>query len=56
MDQFPLKVVKKSKLNNNVYVFELEFPNPEWISGLWPGAHFFWHATIDGKEMTRKYT
>lgn len=23
---------------------------------MWPGAHYVWHAMIDGKRMSRKYT
>ena len=55
-DQFPLKVIKKEKISPDTYLFELEFPNPEWISGLWPAGHYIWHATIDGKQVSRKYT
>lgn len=55
-DQFPLKVSKKEKLNHDTYLFELEYPNAEWISGLWVGGHFVFHATIDGKLVSRKYT
>jgi len=54
--RFALKVMRKEKLNNNVYIFTLKFPNTHWISGGWPGAHFPWYATIDGKEVSRKYS
>jgi cytochrome-b5 reductase len=55
-DQFPLKVIKKEKVAHDTYLFELEFPNPEWISGLWAAGHFIMRATIDGKLITRYYT
>lgn len=55
-DQFPLKVIKKELISPDTYEFVLEFPNPEWISGLWPGGHYIMHAEIDGKTVSRKYT
>lgn len=55
-DQFSLKVIKKEKMSHDTYLIELEFPNPEWISGLWPGGHFVMHSTIDGKLVSKKYT
>jgi cytochrome-b5 reductase len=55
-DQFPLKVTKKEKLTHDTYLFELEFPNQEWISGLWVGAHFVFHCEVGGKKINRKYT
>jgi len=55
-DQFPLKVIKKEAINHDTYILELGFPNPEWISGLWPGGHFIFHADIDGKLVSKKYT
>ena len=56
MDQFKLKVTKKEVINHDTYLIELEFPNAEWISGLWPGAHYFWHLEVNGKMLARKYT
>ena len=55
-DQFKLKVIKKIPISPDSYEFTLEFPNPKWISGLWPGGHFILHAEIDGKLVSRKYT
>ena len=55
-DCFPLKVIKKEKISNDTYLIDLEFPNPDWISGLWPAGHLFFHATVEGKQITRKYT
>jgi ferredoxin-NADP reductase len=34
----------------------LDFDQPEWISGLWVGGHFFFHLNIDGQLVSRKYT
>ena len=48
-DQFPLKVIKKEKISHDTYLWELEFPNKDWISGLWPGGHYTMHVMIDGK-------
>lgn len=55
-DCFPLKVIKKEAISHDTYIYDLEFPNPEWISGLWAGGHLFFHGTVDGKATTRKYT
>lgn len=35
---------------------QLEFPDPNWIAGLWPGGHFMFHSMINGMPITRKYT
>lgn len=55
-DQFPLKVSKKEKLNHDTFYISLEFPNKEWIAGLWVGGHYVFHADIDGKHVSKKYT
>mmetsp|Transcript_33467 Transcript_33467/g.28274 ORF Transcript_33467/g.28274 Transcript_33467/m.28274 type:complete len:91 (+) Transcript_33467:139-411(+) len=34
----------------------LQFPNPEWIMGLWPAGHILIHAEINGEKVTKKYT
>lgn len=34
----------------------LEFPNSDWIAGLWAGGHYIFHTDIDGKHFARKYT
>ena len=44
-------------MTHDVYIFRLDFPNPEWISGLWVGGHFILHAEVSpGKNLSRKYT
>jgi NAD(P)H-flavin reductase len=55
-DQFPLKVIANEKLNHDTYKITLEFPNPNWISGLWAGGHFKMHVKVDGKTVTKPYT
>jgi len=55
-DQILVTVSKKEKISHDTYIYELEFPNPEWKSGLWVGGHFIFHAEIDGKWISRKYT
>ena len=38
-------------------MFRLKFPKRTWISGLWVGGHFAFHAqTEKGEAITRKYT
>ena len=53
---FPLKVIKKEAISLDTYVYEVEFPNAEWISGLWAGGHYVFHADIDGEHVSRKMT
>ena len=55
-DQFPLKVTKKEQLNHDSYLMTLEFPNKDWIAGLFAGGHLIFHADIDGKHVGKKYT
>jgi NAD(P)H-flavin reductase len=55
-DQFPLKVIKKELISHDTYLIELEFPNAEWISGLWAGGHYMLHAQVDGKTVSKPYT
>jgi cytochrome-b5 reductase len=54
--QFGLKIIKKEQIAHDTYAFTLEFPNPEWIAGMWPAAVFKFVADIDGKEEGRPYT
>ena len=54
--RFPLTVIKKEKMTHDTYTFELGFPNEEWISGLFAGGHFIFHAEVNGEMMSRKYT
>lgn len=55
-DEFSLKVAKMEAINHDSYELVLEFPNKDWIMGLWPSGHVFFHADIDGKRVTKKYT
>ena len=55
-DEFQLVVSKKEALSPDTYLFELEFPDPDWITGLWPAGHFFICAEIDGEKVMRPYT
>ena len=55
-DQFPLKVIKKELISHDTLFIELEFPNSEWIGGLPAGGHYIFHANIDGKTISKKYT
>ena len=50
LDRIELTVSKKELVSPDTYKFELEFPNKEWISGFWPGAHCFFCAEINGEE------
>ena len=54
--QFSLKVITKEAVSHDTYKFGLEFPNPEWTSGLWPGGHFLFVSEINGEMMQKPYT
>jgi ferredoxin-NADP reductase len=51
-----LKVIRKDKLNHDSYLYVLQFPNPDWIAGCYPGGHFFFHAEVNGKPASKRYT
>ena len=53
---FNLKVSKLEKISHDVYKMELLYPDPTWISGLHPGGHFAFYASIKGMPISRKYT
>lgn len=55
-DQFKLKVCLKEKLLHNVVKLRLEFPNPDWITGLWAGGHFILQGQVNNMPVVRKYT
>ena len=38
-------------MNHDTYTFELGFPNKNWISGLFAGGHFIFHAEINGEMV-----
>jgi ferredoxin-NADP reductase len=51
-----LLISKKEQLTHDTIIIELEFQNKEWISGLWVGGHIVFHAQINGRTVSRKYT
>jgi len=53
---FKLKIIKKEVLTHDTYTIELEFPDSEWTAGLWPAAHFKFHAEINGEKVARMYS
>lgn len=55
-DQFELKIILKEKVNHNIIKMQLEFPSPDWTTGLWPGGHFMLWASINNMPVVRKYT
>jgi len=54
--QFELEVTGKERISHDVYLFELSFPDPETISGAWPGSHFKLCADIAGNHVSRPYS
>ena len=54
--QYALKVKSKQPISHDTYKFCLQFPNPEWIAGLWPGGHFLFMAEINGEMCQKPYT
>jgi len=43
-------------MTHDTYFISVEFPNKDWIAGLWAGGHYVFHTDIDGKHFSRKYT
>ena len=44
-------------MTHDTYIFRLEFPEKDWISGLWVGGHFTFHGEVEkGRLLSRKYT
>ena len=48
-NRFPLKVISKDLISPDTYRMELEFPNKDWIAGMWPAGHMKLFLDIDGK-------
>ena len=46
---FLLTISSLKKLSHDLIQFDLKFPNSQWYSGMWPGAHVHFYAEIDGK-------
>ena len=49
-------MIKKEAVNHDTYLFVLEFPNKDWISGLFAGGHYVFHCEVNGKVKGKKYT
>lgn len=51
--KFPLKCIRKEVLTHDTYRYDLEFPKSDWISGLYAGGAFIFHAEgIDSRKYT----
>ena len=46
-----LKCIKMDLISRDTYMIELEFPNKEWTSGIWPGGHMKLILEKDGKWL-----
>lgn len=53
---FTLKVKSKEFYNSNYVKLSLAFPNPNWITGLWPTGHVTFITEIEGELVARNYT
>jgi len=51
-----LKLIKKEAISPDTYIMDFEFPNPDWILGLFPAGHVCMLADINGKRVSKKYT
>ena len=40
--------MNREQVSRQSFFLYLQFPNPEWISGVWPGGELTFHANIDG--------
>ena len=53
---FELKVVSREQISHDSYRYILKFPDPEWVSGQWPGGYFIFNLKVEGEWVQRKYT
>jgi hypothetical protein len=45
-----LKCIRKDKISHDTYQIELEFPNKEWTSGVWPSGHYKFHIESEKEK------
>jgi NAD(P)H-flavin reductase len=55
-NRFPLKVISKDLISPDTYRMELEFPDKDWIAGIWPAGHYKLFLNIDGKLKFKPFT
>jgi len=53
---FNLECSRIERVSNDCFLYTFMFPNANWTSGIWAGGYFTFYCTIDGREVTRKYT
>lgn len=53
---FSLPISEKEWINHDTLKIVLKFPNKDWIAGLWPGGHFYFHFNVNGETVSRPYT
>lgn len=51
-----LRIADKKLINHNVAKFVVELPSENHILGTKSGQHFYIYATINGVQVSRKYT
>ena len=51
-----LLLAKKIKITDDTYIFRFSFSDPDTTFGMPIGQHVRFKATINGEEVTRKYT
>ena len=58
MNQFELKIVEKTKISPDTFIFKFAIPNDEWLSGLILAKHykFFMPGKGEGEWEGRMYT
>ncbi|CAD5225017.1 unnamed protein product [Bursaphelenchus okinawaensis] len=54
--KYPLKLIEKTKVSPDSYVFRFELPSAKHIHGLKPHQHVRLHANVNGEEISRKMT
>lgn len=54
--RFRLKLAKKKLINHDVMKLVLEYPDPNWISGIAPMEHIMLCAEMNGEIKSKPYT
>jgi len=56
LDQFELELAAKEWISHDTLKVTFKLPQEDWVMGLHVGGHIFFHTTIDGQIVTRRYT
>jgi len=55
-DQFGLTLKEKQEISHDTIMLTFALPDESWVLGLPVGGFLLFHAQIDGKTVTKRYT